>query len=158
MSRDVIPPTIEDLKAVGIEIPTEGKAVLDIFTTWCGPCKEIAPILHALRDEGEISLVQEDLDQNRALIQKHNITAIPTLIFFKDGKRIGDVPGETIDMPLEEFFSKATQGMEVGLVKNGTPINDISTYSVQIKRYIVKDGVMVGYPGEELLRKVIKEM
>ncbi|MFX1293417.1 MAG: thioredoxin family protein [Promethearchaeota archaeon] len=158
MSKNVNPPTVEDLKVVGIEIPLKGKVVLDIFTEWCGPCKQIAPILHLLRDDGEISLVQEDLDKNRPLAEKHNIRAIPTLIFFKDGKRIGNVEGDNIEMPLSEFISKATQGMSVSLLKDGNTINDISAFSIQIKRFLVEDGVMVGFPGEEILRKIIKEM
>ena len=158
MSREIKPPTVEDLKTVGIEIPTKGKVVLDIFTEWCGPCKQIAPILHSLRDEGVISLVQEDLDKNRPLAENHGITAIPTLVFFKDGKRIGDVEGETIEMALGEFFTKATQGLDVSLLKDGTPVEDISNYAIQIKRPLVKDGVMVGFPGEDILRKIINEM
>ena len=158
MSGEVIPPTVDDLKALGIEIPPKGKVVLDIFTEWCGPCKQIAPILHALKDEGVISLVQEDLDKNRPLAEKHNIHAIPTLLFFKDGKRIGDVAGDSSDLPLNEFFSRATQGLKVSLLKDGKPVEDLAAYQVSIKRFLVKDGVMVGFPGEELLRKLIKEM
>ncbi len=158
MSQEVKPPSIEDLKKVGIEIPTEGKVVLDIFTEWCGPCKSIAPILHSLKDEGKIGLVQQDLDQNRPLAENHNIHAIPTLILFKDGKRVGDVPGESVDMPLSEFFSRAVSDMTVVLNKDGTPVEDLSGYSVKLNRFIVKDGVMVGFPGEELLRKIIEEM
>ncbi|MBY8982377.1 MAG: thioredoxin family protein [Candidatus Lokiarchaeota archaeon] len=45
----------------------------------------IAPFLHKLRDEGLIKLIQVDLDQNRPLGNLFNVTAIPTLVFFKDG-------------------------------------------------------------------------
>lgn len=159
MSREVVPPTVEDLKKVGIEIASEGKVILDIFTEWCGPCKTIGPILHALKDEGEISLVQEDLDKNRPLAENHNIQAIPTLIFFKDGKRIGDVPGDTQELPLEEFFKRATQGqLDITLQKDGKAVEDLSGYKVALNRFLIKDGVMVGFPGEEILRKLIKEM
>ena len=77
---------IEELKSVGIEGPKNGKLVIDVYTVWCGPCKFVAPILHKLRDEGLIQLIQIDLDQNRPLGELFGITAIPTLIFFKDGK------------------------------------------------------------------------
>ena len=61
---------IENLKSVGLNITDEhkkGKLIIDVYTTWCGPCKFIAPILHKLRDEGLIKLIQIDLDQNRPL-------------------------------------------------------------------------------------------
>ena len=77
---------VDDLKTIGIDGPKNGKLIIDVFTVWCGPCKFVAPILHKLRDEGLIQLLQVDLDQNRPLGDMFGITAIPTLLFFKDGK------------------------------------------------------------------------
>lgn len=158
MSHEVIPPTIEDLKELGIKIPTEGKVVLDIFTEWCGPCKQIGPILHSLQDEGKIKLVQEDLDKNEALATQHHIHAIPTLIFFKDGKRIGNVEGDVREVPLDQFFAQVSSDFEFGLVKDGKPIENLSGYQVSLKRMVVKDGVMVGFPGEDVLKEIIEGM
>ncbi|MFX1237563.1 MAG: thioredoxin family protein [Promethearchaeota archaeon] len=90
---------IEDLKKVGIDGPTEGILIIDIYTTWCGPCKVIAPILHKLRDEGLIKLIQVDLDQNRPLGEIFGITAIPTLLFFKEGQlleKLIEVDGQVL--------------------------------------------------------------
>ena len=156
--HEVVPPSIEDLKGIGIDVPTEGKVVVDIFTEWCGPCKTIGPILHALKEDGKIKLVQEDLDQNRALAEQFHIHAIPTLLFFKDGQRIGDVQGKTVEITLEQFFSETVGGATVKLLKDGSEIDDISNYNLKIIQHIVKDGVMVGFPGEEILRKIIDEM
>ena len=77
---------ISELKSVGIDGPSDGKLLIDVFTTWCGPCKFVAPILHKLRDEGLIKLIQVDLDQNRPLGEMFGITAIPTLLFFNNGE------------------------------------------------------------------------
>jgi len=77
---------ISELKSVGIDGPSDGKLLIDVFTTWCGPCKFVAPILHKLRDEGLIKLIQVDLDQNRPLGELFSITAIPTLLFFNNGE------------------------------------------------------------------------
>jgi len=158
MSHEVIPPSIEDLKAIGIDVPTEGKVVVDIFTEWCGPCKTIGPILHALKDDGKISLVQEDLDKNSDLAEKYHIHAIPTLLFFKDGKRIGNVQGKTVDIPLLKFFAEMVGGATIKMLKDEMEIDDLSSYNLKIIQHIVKDGVMVGFPGEEILRKVIDDM
>ncbi|MHA1293347.1 MAG: thioredoxin family protein [Promethearchaeota archaeon] len=112
---------IEELKKVGIEGPTEGKLIIDVYTTWCGPCKFVAPILHKLRDEGLIKLIQVDLDQNRPLGQMFGISAIPTLLFFKDGKMLeGDI-----------------------VVQN---------------QVLVRNGLMIGAAGEEILREIISKM
>jgi len=79
---------IEDLKQYGIEGTNEGKLVIDIYTVWCGPCKFVSPVLEKLKDEGLISLIKVDLDQNRPLGERFGITAIPTLLFFKDGEML----------------------------------------------------------------------
>ncbi len=81
------------MKDVGIEISEEmkeGKVVIDVFTVWCGPCKFISPVLEKLRDEGLFKLMKVDLDKNRALGEMFGITAIPTLMFFKDGELLNN--------------------------------------------------------------------
>jgi len=79
---------IEELKDFGIEITEdmkEGNVIIDVFTQWCGPCRYLSPTLKRLNDEGLFKLIKIDLDQNRPLGNKFNITAIPTLLFFKNG-------------------------------------------------------------------------
>ena len=98
---------VSELKSVGIDAPSDGKLVIDVFTTWCGPCKFVAPILHKLRDEGLIKLIQVDLDQNRPLGELFGITAIPTLLFFKNG----DLLESTIEV---EGQSLVKRGIMVG--------------------------------------------
>jgi thioredoxin 1 len=80
---------IDELKEFGLEIPDtmkEGKVIVDVYTEWCGPCKFLSPILEKLKQEGLIKLLKEDLDKNRPLGEKFGITAIPTLLFFKNGE------------------------------------------------------------------------
>ncbi|MBY9003344.1 MAG: thioredoxin [Candidatus Lokiarchaeota archaeon] len=80
--------SIEELKEFGLVISddmNQGKVIIDVYTNWCGPCKWLSPILEKLDKEGLIKLLKVDLDQNRPLGNKFGITAIPTLLFFKDG-------------------------------------------------------------------------
>jgi len=90
---------IEDLKAYGVEGPDEGKLVIDLSSDWCGPCKILSPVLEKLSEKGLFNLIQINVDQNRELAQKLNIYAVPTLLFFKDGKLIEEnieIQGQTV--------------------------------------------------------------
>jgi thioredoxin 1 len=66
---------------------------------WCGPCKFVSPILEKLKNEGLIKLIKEDLDANRDLGERFGITAIPTLLFFKNGELLNhpiEVQGQVL--------------------------------------------------------------
>ena len=61
--------------------------VIDCYTTWCGPCKQYAPIFEeASRVHTDVGFGKVDIEQNRSFDTHYNILAVPTTIFFKDGK------------------------------------------------------------------------
>lgn len=115
---------IEELKDFGINITEDmkqGKFIIDIYTTWCGPCHFLSPILEKLKEEGLIKLIKVDLDQNRPLGEKFGITAIPTVLFFNDGF--------LLNHPIE------VQG-----------------------QLLVRNGIMVGAAGEQVIREIVDKM
>ncbi len=83
--------SIEELNNYGINLPddfSDGVVICDIYTNWCGPCKILSPVLEKLASEGLIKLFKVDLEQNRPLGERFSVHAIPTLLFFKEGKLI----------------------------------------------------------------------
>lgn len=64
--------------------------LVDVYATWCGPCKAISPILQELSREfeGKYVFVKIDADANPALIAKLKAKSLPTLIFYKKGKEV----------------------------------------------------------------------
>lgn len=75
-----------------------GVAVVDFNATWCGPCKMLAPVLEELSAEmeGKASFYAMDVDDNPEIASQYNISSIPYVAVFKDGKlvdeQIGFVP------------------------------------------------------------------
>ncbi|TXT60386.1 MAG: Thioredoxin C-1 [Promethearchaeota archaeon] len=77
---------VKDLKNYGIEIPKKGKVIVDIYTSWCAPCRILSKVLENFEEEGLIKTVKVNLDNNQEFGQDLGIHSIPTLLFFKDGK------------------------------------------------------------------------
>ena len=79
----------------------KGKVLVDFFSTWCGPCKMLAPIVEKVASEHEdITVLKIDVDEVPDVAAKYGIRSIPTLILFEDGKavdmKLGYMPEESV--------------------------------------------------------------
>ena len=73
---------------------------------WCGPCKMMSPIVEKLAEEydGKALIGKVESDNAMALMQRFGITAIPTLIFFKNGAEIERIVGVVPEAALREVL------------------------------------------------------
>ena len=77
-----------------IVINNEGVTLVDFWAKWCGPCKMLTPVLEVLEKELEdVKFVKVDVDENEELADKYQISTIPTLLIFKDGKVVDTLVG-----------------------------------------------------------------
>ena len=62
--------------------------LVDFWAEWCGPCRMLAPTIEKLADgyAGKVKVGKVDTDSNRDTAMKFGISAIPTVILFKDGQ------------------------------------------------------------------------
>lgn len=83
-------------------------AVIDCWAPWCGPCRAIAPKVEELAKEmeGKVGFGKVNTDENEAIPMKYNITAIPTLLIFKDGKLVDKMIGAGSKEMMKMKFEK----------------------------------------------------
>ena len=69
--------------------------VVDLWATWCGPCRMLAPIVSELASEydGKIVVGKCDVEENEDIAMEFGVRNIPTLLFFKDGKLVDKFVG-----------------------------------------------------------------
>ncbi|OPX59304.1 MAG: thioredoxin 2 [Methanomassiliicoccales archaeon PtaB.Bin215] len=82
--------------------------IVDCWAPWCGPCRMLAPIIEQLAEEfqGKIKFGKMNTDENENTPMKFNITAIPTMLVFKNGAQLDRVVGAGNKDFMRQKFSK----------------------------------------------------
>lgn len=81
--------------------------LVDFWAQWCGPCKMIAVILEEVVNDykDKLKIVKLDVEENNIITSKFNITNIPTLKIFKNGKEVATQVGNNGKTKLLEFIN-----------------------------------------------------
>lgn len=69
--------------------------LLDFYADWCGPCKMLAPVLHEIAEEnaGTLKVGKINVDEQMDLAMRFQVSSIPMLVVFKDGKVVAKSVG-----------------------------------------------------------------
>ena len=69
--------------------------LLDFYADWCGPCKMLAPVVHEIAEEnaGTLKVGKINVDEQMELAMRFQVSSIPMLVVFKDGKAVAKSGG-----------------------------------------------------------------
>jgi putative thioredoxin len=115
-----------------IEASNQVPIIVDFWATWCGPCKQLGPILEKVVTGagGKVRLVKIDIDKNPMIAQQLRIQSIPAVYAFKGGRPVdafmGALPesqvkafverlvGGSVDSPIEEAIKQGQDALDAG--------------------------------------------
>ena len=127
--------------------------IVDFWAPWCGPCKQLTPVLEKIvnKKNGKIILAKINVDENQGIAGQLNIQSIPTVYGFVDGRPIDAFQGAQPESKIEAMIDKlidATPGNELPqlLEEAGILFKD-QKFDEALKAY---ENLIVSYPGNPI--------
>lgn len=88
-------PFVTDDAAYDEAINGEVPVLVDFTASWCGPCKQLAPILDEISEQyaGKLSIVKVDVDEAQSIAGRYTIQGVPTMMLFEQGELLATMVG-----------------------------------------------------------------
>ena len=104
-----------------IERSRDIPVVVDFWAAWCGPCRQLAPLIESIaeRRDGEVLLAKVDIDANPGLAREYEIMSIPAVKGFRAGAVVAEFVGLQPEASIESFFNKVIPSAVEKLVAAG---------------------------------------
>jgi len=93
-----------------IEMSKTVPVIVDFWAPWCGPCKQLMPVLERVvsAQDGKVKMVKVNIDENQELAGQMRVQSIPAVFAFKDGQPVDGFMGGQPESELKKFVARLT--------------------------------------------------
>lgn len=88
----------------------QGSYLVDFYADWCGPCRMLTPVLEEVAEEtADVVIAKIDIDKAQGVASHFQVTSIPTLVLFKNGKEVARLVGLRDKEQIKNFIKHPHQ-------------------------------------------------
>ena len=104
----IVDVTTESFMADVIEASDTQLVLLDLWAPWCGPCKQLTPLLEQVTTQakGGVRLAKMNIDEHPAVAQQLQVQSIPAVFAFKNGQPVDGFMGALPESQIKEFVAR----------------------------------------------------
>ena len=139
-------------------LKAEKPTLVDFWAEWCGPCKQIGPILEEISDEmkNDVIVAKHNIDENPNQPTKYGVRGIPTMLLFKNGELKATKVGATTKSNIVSWIKENIQfKFNISPAKYKLPVQKIiallSFFEIVFKADIMELSILAGTPQDKAI-------